>query len=760
MKRFAFLSLLLFGFLEGNTQEISIKNQLAESTSDIRGRTQPEVDPVNKDSCALILVALPLKDVKFGGLVVKQVEGPGEYMVYVPVYSKHINIRHSSFLPFKYEFPKDVVLKKLGTYNVSFEIPEGMESVVNIQTNAKKSKLTLNGETYNTDNGTFEVRVPKGEYDYELSSELTGFTPNSGKINVDDVYLSKRIELTTEKNYKLTIRADENAQIIIDGVEQQKRGSFQVDLPAGLHTVQAVAGDRWLPKQVEVDMTNGNAVADLAMRGNLRIIYPKNAEFEITPINNALSPSKKKIKTGEIISLLGDYDIKVIKKNYEETHANVFVNTNANIDNFRIEVTSKADNYYYGINGTRQDFRKAMKEYEKMADKNDEIAQLMLARCYERGYGGIKNLNKAREYYAKASEMGEPEATYSLAYLTQDDYQRAQLYIKAADQGNLASMQIAGDYYFKKKEYANAYKYYSLAATEDGTKRNEKTNDIKANCLASIGELYYRGLSVPQDYETAKKYFEDASDIGNTLADERLADFLYFGFNGVPNKIAAIEQYKSLGDKASDEAKLRIALFEYDRENYVTANEYFSKLMQSNITLPDDIGDIYYRMGGEMYQKDVPASFYYYNTALEKGIQKPRQMVRLGYMHMNGKGTSVDFPKAKACFEKATQLKDAEGICMLGFMHERGRGTPINKNKAIELYLSSGKAGYMRAYNNLGTLYANEKDMEKAVYYWELAGKAGNKSAIGNLITYYKSKRNKEKEEFWKEQQSKYASTK
>ena len=746
------------------SQELNVIEELSEMEKSAYARTHPVYVGSGDEQklCAVIKVAMILPEVKFEGTYFKQQSAGdnGEYIVHVAPGCKKLTILSSSFFPFEYIFPKPVV--EGITYKLVLGFPEGSKSVVRIRTNAKKARLEMAGQTYETETGSFELRLPKGQYKYTLSSELPGFESRNDTINVDDVFLMERMNLKTSSQFKLTIKADDNARIIIDGIEQKKRGSFQTDVDAGVHTIEAFAGtdERW-NKRVEVDMSKGNSTADMSMRGNLRIIYPSNSQFEIIPKNGATVPSKKTIKTGETISLLGDYDIKVVKKNYEETFATVTVNPNANVDNFKVDVISKGDNYFYGINNTRQDYRKAIKEYEKMANKDDDIAQYKLAQCYENGYGGLKNLEKARTYYRLASSAGHYDATYSLARLTVDDKQRAELYIQAAQQGSLPAMEIAGNYYFQKKNYANARSYYAMAVAEGNDDvRSEQANEIKSNCLEQLGEIYYNGLETNKDIVTAKTYFEKAAGLGNVLAYERLADYIYYGYNGKPDKSEAVYQYLKLNDKLSDEGILKVGLYYYDKQEFVDANNYFSRLITKSVKLPDDIGDIYYKMGGEMYNKDVPASFYYYTTAMEYGVIKPRQMVRLGYMYLNGKGTGVDNDKAKQCFEKASELKDNEAICMLGYMHEKGKGCIKDSKRAIQLYETAGHNGYMRAYNNLGSLYAASKEMDKAEFYWELAANAGNKTAINNLITYYKNRHNSEKETFWKDQLTKISAGK
>ena len=733
-------------------QELKVIEDLKVRNTDVYARTHKVYvgEGEEQQLCAAIKVALVLPEVQFGGSFFKQQsEGTnGEYIVYVAPGCKKLKVMSGSFLPCEYIFPFPV--ESGVTYQLVLGLPESSESLVRFIVNVRNAKMDVAGKHYITEEGFFEVRLPQGRYNYCVATDASGFESFNGSIDVNDIFKLERVNLSTAKKFKLTVNAEANSRIVIDGTQCSKTGSQTLDLAAGLHTIEAYLGtdERWT-KRLAVDMTDKNALAEMSMRGNLRIVYPTNSEFELTPVNNALKPTKKTIKSGETIALLGDYDVKVIKKNYAEIHANVTIDPNTDIDNFRIEVSSKADNYFYGINGEKQNYSKAFKEYEKMSKKGDDIAQFKLAQCYDYGYGTKKDLTNAKKYYKMASDAGHNEATYALATLTDDNSERAEYYIKAADQGNLLSMKISGDYFMQMHDYQKALNYYLMAIKTGNPKADKIISNIQAACYASLGEIYYQGFGRTRDLGLARDYFIKGSAMDNVLATERLVDYIYFGYNGKPEQADAIKHYVQIGDSLTDEAKLRVALFKYKEGKYTEANKYFSQLMSSNVKLPDDIGEIFYLMGEKVYKYDVSAAFFYYSTAYQKGIVKPHQMVRLGYMYMNGKGTGVDDLRAKEAFEKAYHLNDLEGTCMLGYMYERGRGVNADKNKAIRLYEKAGKAGYMGAYNNLGTLYSRLHDMDKAFKYWEMAANAKNKNAIENLITYYKNRKNKEKENYW-----------
>ena len=386
-----------------------------------------------------------------------------------------------------------------------------------------------------------------------------------------------------------------------------------------------------------------------------------------------------------------------------------------------------------------------------MADKGDDIAQFQLASCFENGYGTSVDYQAAMKYWKISSNNGNCDATYQLAQrTTNNDDERLRLYLLAAKQGNIPSMKIVGDYYVAIKDFENAKKYYMMAIEGNQFRSNNDIEEGIAGSLTGLGELYYQGNGVPLDRKIAYDFFVKAASRGNALALERIADYIYYGFEtGLPNQEKAIEKYKEIGEGLSADANLRVGIYEYENKHYEIANQYFFRLANKDVELGDNIIDIYLKMGDLMYKTDKPASFYYYDKTASQNVSNLKQFVRLGYMYLNGQGTEKKPEKSKEYFEKGAVLGDAESICMIGYLFEKGLGVKKDIEKAIEHYNKAGKMGYMKAYNNLGTVYAQIKNMDKAEFYWELAAKSGNKTAIKNLIKFYRNRNNSEKVDEW-----------
>lgn len=90
--------------------------------------------------------------------------------------------------------------------------------------------------------------------------------------------------------------------------------------------------------------------------------------------------------------------------------------------------------------------------------------------------------------------------------------------VQAAEAGDAEAMYSIGELYYYgdgvEQDYAQAMAWYQKAA---------ELGDAKA--MNNIGALYYNGWGVRADRAQAKEWFQRAADAGNELAKENLAKF-------------------------------------------------------------------------------------------------------------------------------------------------------------------------------------------------------------------------------------------
>lgn len=717
--------------LKSKGQEVIIKN-FEEKISDLQARTNPRTDR-NGNPCALVKVVLPvLEGATFEGWVIETKHITGEYHVYVPEGTKKIKLRHPSILPTDIVFPFPLVGKH--TYQVTALLPQktSSQTVAHIVTNVKNAQIVIGGNTYETETGEFNIPLEKGTHNYMLKTDIDGFNEQAGSffIKGDDVIENiEPIYLPTNEKRFLTLRYEKNTKLKIDGKEVKKLKDDMIQLTAGLHKIEACIGDgdTWCKSEI-VDLTYQDQTFDMSLRGSLCIVYPTNAEFKIIPEKGALKPSKTKVKTGEKVFLLGDYKIEVKKNNYSKSMSSISIGVDDVVDNYRIEVYSKGDDYYYGSNGRQKDYKKAYKEYKKLADKGDDIAQFRLACLLLDNSSNIYNETGAMVNLKKSAAQNNPDAIMLLAKLSNNLNESFEYYLKAADLGNSLAQCIVADMYLNgigtSANYKEALTRFLIAA-----------EDHQENALRSIGDIYYYGMGVPRNIELARKYYSQAAFEGDMLALESEANMNYE--NGKHDE--AVQVLLSL-EKPSDRSLMNLGNYYYNKKEYSAAVNYFERVNN----LDKEYGKTLADLADKMYEDDKIKAISFYERSAELGFEYVTSFRRIGnYYLKKDKNKAYDF------LEKAVELNDPEGTCFMGYYYEQ----ELNYFKAVEYYKRAINLGYKKAYAYIGTLYKNgngvEKNEEKAIEYWKIAATYNSKVAIKNLIKYYKYKHNQEEINKW-----------
>ena len=138
--------------------------------------------------------------------------------------------------------------------------------------------------------------------------------------------------------------------------------------------------------------------------------------------------------------------------------------------------------------GVKQDFKEALKWYQRSAARGFALSQYRLGTLYERGFGVEKDIRRARAWYERAASLDNIKAMHNLAVL--------------------ATGSTSG-----KPDYVTASRWFTQAA-ERGL------GDSQFN----LAILYQHGLGVPQDNMLAYKWFSLAALRGDAEATRRKAE--------------------------------------------------------------------------------------------------------------------------------------------------------------------------------------------------------------------------------------------
>lgn len=480
-------------------------------------------------------------------------------------------------------------------------------------------------------------------------------------------------------------------------------------------------------------------------KGLLIVTYPLNAEFTIEATSDASSkPAKKKVLTGEALALNGDYQVSFKKKKYVSETISVTVKQ-GQVVNTGLNPTLEADLYFKSGN-----YKKAFKEYNKLAKSNDDLALLRLGSCYMDGKGVPANRKQAISCWRKAAARGNMQA---YQYLCDSEHSMPGKLVwlaQAASKGDKNSIMQLVKHYKEHKEWKEVKRWLDEVFALDAP---------SADAYYEMGELYYRGdRGLVQNFSRAYKYFANAASQGHTVAKERIIDYTYLGLDGHktdPKK--AISDYLQL-EQLSDDGNYKVGMYYYDIQNIDYAHFYLSKLSVDNISEVPYTGNaraVFEQLGNSFFgKKDYGAAVFYYRLHEKIGGSNINVFNKLGDAYRLGQGITKNVSLAYSCYKKSSEQGDKEGYCMLGLCYEKGYGVVKNLNEAVRLYTIADEKGSPRAAAYLGTMYYQglgglAKDREKAIMLWTKAGNANVKAAINNLINYYKFKRNQSMVSYW-----------
>ena len=152
----------------------------------------------------------------------------------------------------------------------------------------------------------------------------------------------------------------------------------------------------------------------------------------------------------------------------------------------------------------------------------DELPEAIvyLGNAYRDGeIGLVKSMKKAAKLYKRAVELGNLQATFSLASMYYEgdgvklDKKKArQLYQMAADRGHARAQHNIGNFFRQDGQMEEAFRHYKMAA-EQGHE----------NAQCNVGFCYAKGVGAGFDLDEARRWYALAAAKGHEGAIESLA---------------------------------------------------------------------------------------------------------------------------------------------------------------------------------------------------------------------------------------------
>jgi len=258
----------------------------------------------------------------------------------------------------------------------------------------------------------------------------------------------------------------------------------------------------------------------------------------------------------------------------------------------------------------------------------------------------------------------------------------------------------------------------------------------------NMGWLYFKGNGVPQDYETAFKWYRLAAEQGHIGAQNNMG-WLYFNGNGVPQDYgAALKWYKLAAEQGQINAQNQLGSMYIKgngvQQNFRTAIKWYTRAAeQGDVSAQNNLG--WMHLSGKGVPQDLGTALKWFKPAAKKGNVKAQ--FNLGSMYYAGRGVPQDYVIAAKWFKSAAKKGEVNAQNNLGSMYLKGNGVLQNDKTSIKWYTRAAEQGHVVAQSNLGWMYLKGKgvpqDFETALKWYKPAAEKGNIDAQKSLGAIY-----------------------
>lgn len=360
--------------------------------------------------------------------------------------------------------------------------------------------------------------------------------------------------------------------------------------------------------------------------------------------------------------------------------------------------------------------------YFKAIRQNDADAQFRLAELYiddDDWHFRHYSPEKSDRFFRMAAENGSVEAQLKLGDLCYNRSKRVEAvkwYRMAAMHGSKAAQVKLGGIFMSDRfsdiarDYAEARKWYLMAAGQAGKEGQEDQDDAEA--AFCLGRIYAEGLGVDPDYAEAWKWYSRLAHNHNLPAPEKkilwefsnklqqsidadsqfiLGEMYRIGTTALCRSApAAVECYRKAAERGHAEAQFQLGCMLQSGNNYprdyAEAARWFSEAAKQG------------HMEAKSRLDEPPLSVYY-----KAGLGDAAAEYSLGRMYEEGLDAVLDYHKAAEWYRKSAALGNADAMYRLGRMRDDGIGMSQNKSEALEWYRKAAEHGSADALNLLGS---------------------------------------------------------
>lgn len=376
--------------------------------------------------------------------------------------------------------------------------------------------------------------------------------------------------------------------------------------------------------------------------------------------------------------------------------------------------------YFYG-KGTGRNAAEAVKWY-RLAAEHHGWAQCRLGDCCRTGNGTAQDGEKAAEWYERAIRSGVSAACVRLGEMlcqaerpSTADLQKAIGYCETAERQGLTNLARLLD--------ALRRKYWAVLVEE---------GDPDAACR--LGDCYYEGRGVEQDYAAAVKWYQKAAG-ENAEAQYRLAVCYSAGWGVQEDPAEAVRWCRKSAEQgcADGQHMLGQCLFQgegVEKDQRAAAEWHRKAAAQNHAQAQYDLGICYFMGAG--VEKDVQEAMAWFRKAADQNV--PLAQYMLGMAHYSyGKGITKKDVEAVKWVRKAADQGEFIAQYALGSFYYQGHGVRRDWAKAARLFWEAAMQEYAEAQYRLGDCFALGRGVERseasAEYWYRKAAENGHAEA-------------------------------
>ncbi|WP_400240104.1 tetratricopeptide repeat protein [Methanomethylophilus alvi] len=318
--------------------------------------------------------------------------------------------------------------------------------------------------------------------------------------------------------------------------------------------------------------------------------------------------------------------------------------------------------------GVAKDRGLALRLLESAWENGCAQAAYRIAYMYDSGQDfEDPDLDKAYEWYVKASDMGYADAEYALAgimFMQDGPYRNVargvKLLIKAADQGQHEAQQEAGMMYAYgsngvKRDQEKAVKYLE-AACEGGVQQ----------AMTNYANMCFEGQAVPRDMAKAAKWFTKAAENYDGMAQYALGCMYGNGYYFDQDDSEAAKWFQEAAEGGEPNSQYALGCFYYEgrgiEKDEKKAAAWFQEAAdQGHLGAMSFLG--MFKITGKDVEQDIEGGLELLNVAAKNGYCEAQ--FYLGKLYADGEYVKQDLAYAKKMLSLAARQGDPDAEVML-----------------------------------------------------------------------------------------------